>query len=1599
MSKGTEIPALGQHVELGMLYDMHSDCFLQGSVLWDEEAINKGTHESNAPCVRAKVEVEDSLKSNTNMFKMQASMKASYLGGMVVNTVTEDLGQDLEDVFEDIKKAEIKAKDLIDACEDLKIHAMKDKITRFQEELRDYRIHLKMNLKTLLPLIRRGEEQLQKLEDIIKFHEESVFNLTQMLKWLNSQNNLITWLKDMANEGVDKVSCPDLFSHTNNYSLKWLYVLSFTSLEEEDPYLSTLSKFLDIDAFKKMEDISVARQSSKELKSTAVTPPYERIEVKASMKGPIDEFRKTKEKDEEKEKEHENGKKEKVVGVGFFQLFRFATWQDIVMMVVGGLCALIHGAASPVMLVIYGMMADTFVAYELEMQELTDPNKTCINNTITWLNGSIYQTADNTTYFCGVDLEAEMTVFAFYLIGIGVGVFIVSYFQIALWVTAAARQIQKIRKVYFRKIMQMEIGWFDCNSVGELNTRISDDINKINSAIADQVAIFIERLATFIFGFTVGFIGGWKLTLVIIAVSPLIGLGAGLLALAVGSLTGRELKAYAKAGAVADEVLYSIRTVAAFGGEDKEVERYDHNLGEAQAWGVKKGTITGMFQGYLWCIIFLAYALAFWYGSQLVLDTKELTPGSLMQVLFGVLLGAMNIGMASTCLEAFTSGCAAAKSIFDTIDREPEIDCFSEAGHKLEKVKGDIEFHNVDFNYPSRPDVKILDSLSMVIKAGETTAFVGPSGSGKSTTIQLMQRFYNPLQGMVSLDGHDIGSLNVPWLRSLIGIVEQEPVLFATTITENIRYGRPGVTMEEIIEATKQANAYNFIMELPQTFDTLVGEGGGQMSGGQKQRIAIARALVRNPRILLLDMATSALDNQSEAVVQEALDKARLGRTTITIAHRLSTIRNADVIVGFEHGKAVERGLHADLMERKGVYFTLVTLQNQGQEQEQAPGTEKSSPPENGKTKVTLEREKTLSQRRSSSIRKRSFRRKRTLSQKSEDYIPDAISGQLRIDKDIYEADEESDVEEYVEPAPVGRILKYNSSEWPYLLIGSLGAAINGSVNPMYAVLMSQVIGSFGLEDPEQTKKEINGICLVFVAVAGISFVSQFLQGFSFAKSGELLTRRLRKMGFQSILKQDIGWFDDPKNSPGALTTRLASDAAMVQGATGSQIGMIVNSITNIFASLVIAFFFSWKLTLVVVCFLPLIGLSGAFQARMLTGFAKEDKKAMEDAGQVSSEAMSNIRTIAGLAKEPQFVEQYDRQLVAPYKAAKKKAHVYGLCFAFAQCVIFMTYAASFRFGGYLVKQEGLAYMIVFRVVAAIVTCGTALGRASSYTPDYAKAKIAAAQIFAVFDRVPKINTDPKVGRTWDAFKGEVEFVDCRFTYPSRPDVQVLRGLSVAVKPGQTLALVGSSGCGKSTSVQLLERFYDPDEGRVLIDGCPSRAVSVPFLRAQIGIVSQEPVLFDCSIAENIAYGDNTRTVTTEEITEAARKAFLHDYVTSLPQGYDTQVGAQGSQLSRGQKQRIAIARAIVRNPCILLLDEATSALDTESEKTVQVALDAARQGRTCITIAHRLSTIQSADIIAVMSQGVVIEQGTHEELMALKAAYYQLVTTGAPIS
>uniref|UniRef100_H2YAP6 Uncharacterized protein n=1 Tax=Ciona savignyi TaxID=51511 RepID=H2YAP6_CIOSA len=1281
--------------------------------------------------------------------------------------------------------------------------------------------------------------------------------------------------------------------------------------------------------------------------------------------------------------------------------FRYAECFDWMLMLVGTLGAMVHGAAFPFMMTIFGQMIDTFINYSTCVQmTLGTCTEAEINETYIRLN--ITNATEQTLTMVlrmqrlvvkllvfgqqhvPVDVEAELTGFCYYYVGIACAVIICGYLQVGNWVLASTRQTRKIRILFFRSIMKQEIGWFDVHHMGELNTRMSDDVNKISDAIADKFSVFIQRLTTFVGGFVVGFVNGWQLTLVIMAISPLLGLGAALMGRFVANMTSKELQAYAAAGAVAEEVLSSIRTVAAFGGEQKEVIRYSSKLDAAEKQGIRKGMTQGFFSGYMWCLIFLSYALAFWYGSSLVFDENiNFSPGNLMTVFFAVLIGAINLGQAAPNLEAFSVGKSAAALVYQIIERESLIDPFSKEGHILDHMEGNIEFHDVDFTYPSRDDQLILNNLKLVFKAGETTAIVGPSGMGKSTILQLAQRFYDPEKGVVTLDGHDLRTLNTRWLRRMIGVVQQEPCLFDTTIAENIRFGKEGTSDDDVIKAAKAANAYNFIMQLPDKFQTQVGTGGGHMSGGQKQRIAIARALIRDPKILFLDQACSALDTESEAIVLTELDKARHGRTTVIVAHRLSTIRNADIIIGVEHGRAVERGTHEELMRNNGVYFTLVTLQVSDCSLCLNVVTEllKSGP------ETALEHVTDFTHGHHRRSLRRSLRNRTQSQMSGSDMTPIGIASSPTTVKkykisSTKQPDDSSDSDE-IEPAPLKRIMKLNSTEWPYILWGTIGSAINGAIQPVFAILFSGLLGVFSLPSLEEQQKGVNTYALLFVGIAVISFITYFLQ--------------VSFIIFTSIIIFALCSCSESKCI--TLCSNYTLCKVCFSQATGGQIGIIVSAIASIGSALIIAFYFGWKLAFVVVAFLPLIVMSGLIQARLMTGSARRDKDSLEEASKVVSEAIESIRTVASLNKEEFFTESYNQVLVGPYIDGKKNALIYGITFGIANSIIFFAYAASFRFGGYLVANGEMEFQYVFRVFSAIVFGGTALGRASNYAPDYAKAKTSAARIFKLLDRTPPIDSYSKEGDQWSDFKGNIEFKNCKFTYPTRPDITVLQGLNISIESGKTLALVGQSGCGKSTSVQLLERFYDADEGIVLVDGHETSKTNVGFIRSKIGIVSQEPVLFAGSVHDNIIYGDNSRVISKEEVEEAAKLANMHEFILALKDGYHTSVGDKGDQLSRGQKQRVAIARALVRKPKILLLDEATSALDTESEQIVQDALDRAREGRTCVVIAHRLSTIRNADKIAVISQGKLIEQGDHDYLMAQEGAYYKLVTTNATLS
>uniref|UniRef100_A0A803JQ19 ATP-binding cassette sub-family B member 5 n=1 Tax=Xenopus tropicalis TaxID=8364 RepID=A0A803JQ19_XENTR len=1186
----------------------------------------------------------------------------------------------------------------------------------------------------------------------------------------------------------------------------------------------------------------------------------------------------------------EKKEREKQKAVGVIQIFRFADKLDIFLMVIGLIGAAGNGLCLPMLNLVYGQVTDSILCFNSSIQNSSECNKF-------------------------KPLGEQMTIFALYYVAIGAAVIVSGYAQVSFWVLAAARQTRKMRQAFFRSVLSQEMSWFDINKSGEINTRLNEDITKINDGIGDKIGHLFQNVSTFIAGIIVALATGWELALVYIAASPLIALSAAFCSKMLVSLTSKELSAYAAAGAVAEEVLSSIRTVVAFGGQEREIKRYTNNLEEAKKIGIKRAIVSQLALGLVFLFIYCSYGLGFWYGTIVILQNKGYTIGDALVIFFSVANSSFCIGQASSHFEAFSIARGAAYKIFNVMDQTATIDNYMTEGHRPENMKGNVEFKNVSFSYPSRPNVQ------------------------------------------VTVDGHDIRSLNVGHYREFIGVVSQEPVLFGTTIKNNIKYGRENVTDLEIEKAVKEANAYDFIMALPDKYDTLVGERGAQLSGGQKQRIAIARALVRNPKILLLDEATSALDTESESVVQDALEKASAGRTTIVIAHRLSTVWTADVIVVIENGAVAEQGTHKELMEKKGIYHSLVTAQSID-----AAETDKQT-----ETAQEMNRKPSLVKRLSSKISTRS--------------------------EHLEEEEEKEDVkEESLPKVSFFKILNLNKSEWPYILIGTLAAIINGGAHPAFCIFFAKVSAVFSTNDPERIQREANLYSIIFAVIGVISFLTYFLQGFMFGRSGEVLTMRVRQMAFKAMLRQEMSWFDDKKNSTGALTTRLATDASQIQMATGSRLGLIAENVACMGLSVIIAFVYGWELTLLILAMTPFIIVTGLLETSALTGFANRDKKELQVAGKIAAETVDNIRTVISLTRERAFEEMYAESLQKPYRNSQKRAQVYGICFALSQSFIYFSYAATFRFGG-LMLELGRTNSEELILVFAIVTYGAmSVGQSLSFAPDYSKAKSAASHLFALFEREPAIDSYCQQGQKPETFQGSVELRKVSFNYPSRPDVPVLQGLSIKIQSGQTVAFVGSSGCGKSTSVQLLQRFYDPYQGDVLFDNLDAKCLNIQWLRSQIAIVSQEPVLFDCSIAENIAYGDNSRAVPMEEIQRAAKAANIHSFIEGLPEKYNTKVGGKGTQLSGGQKQRIAIARALVRKPKLLLLDEATSALDNESEKIVQQALDQARQGRTCILIAHRLSTVQNADVIVVMKNGRIIELGNHQQLLAKRGTYFDLV-------
>lgn len=1160
---------------------------------------------------------------------------------------------------------------------------------------------------------------------------------------------------------------------------------------------------------------------------------------------------------------------------------------------------------------------------------------------------------------------------------LGACLFVVNFLQSVLFAISASRQSRRIRLSFFKAVLRQDVTWFDEQSTGALMNKLTQNIDNIEEGIGTKFGEFIMNMSGFFCGIIIAFAVGWKLTLVACSMIPVVVLVFAVFGFLMKFLTMKELSAYAHASGISGEVLSAIRTVLAFGGEKKEIRRYSENLSSAQNVGIKKSIALGGVMGGIGLALFSAAALVFWYGIQLLL-TEGYKGGSIVTVFLNVIIGSIYLGNALPSMQYFLIAMTSAVDVYSVIDRVPPVDK-NRAGKVIPEFAGNIIFKNVDFAYPLRSDVVVLKKFNLELKSGQTVALVGPSGSGKSTIVHMLQRFYDPIGGEILVEGENIRDLDLKAFRSQLGCVQQEPILFEGTVEDNIRLGKLDATGEEIVEAAKMANAHDFILGLPEGYNTILTERGGGLSGGQKQRIAIARALIRKPRLLLLDEATSALDTRSERVVQDALDQASTGRTVVVVAHRLTTVRNADLIIVLDKGVVREHGTHDELVELNGIYATM--LNRQKQTEKQTIEDEENATEVELKGMDTGDKEPEESDVRNNAVWK--ITDNDTNSEIGPEVVPRISRGSSVLAKKI----------RGLKHSPFMRILKMNRPELGYIIGGCIVSLISGASQTSFALIYSEMFQIFTyINDPDKMRSQVSLFSGLMVLMGVIRFLSMLGQGYFFGNSGERLTRRVRCKLFEAILNQEIGWFDRTENQPGVLTVLLATEASKLKSISGAQLGFIVEAAVMVIMSLVITFIYSWQLTLLMLAFYPLFVLSGMLQLQRMSG--GESKEVDEASTRVAQEAISSDRTVFTLTLEDYFYDLYEKSLLKTKKSDLKRDALYAILFALSQAGPMFCFAAAFALGAYLVGRRDITMLAVFRVFAVQNITAQSLGRTASYGPESQRAKVASKTILRIMDRVPSIRTDGGIVPQTQ-FRGQVQFKRIYFSYPTRKTPLVLKNFNHTVNPGETVALVGQSGCGKSTLLQLVQRFYDPipvdSESGIFFDGHNIRKLSPSWVRRQIGIVSQEPNLFDLSIRDNIAYGDNAREVTMDEIIEAARSANIHDFIVGLPEGYETPAGQKGSHLSGGQKQRVAIARALLRKPKLLLLDEATSALDVESERVVQDALDSAMGSRTCLVVAHRLSTVENADLIVVLENGRKIEAGTSEALINAKGAFYAL--------
>jgi ATP-binding cassette, subfamily B, bacterial len=1167
---------------------------------------------------------------------------------------------------------------------------------------------------------------------------------------------------------------------------------------------------------------------------------------------------------------------------------------------------------------------------------------------------------------------------------------------------------------------------------GQLVGRSISDINMVQQLL-QWAPLVLGSIMLFVFSLLIMLTLSPLLAVVALVVAPALWLIAMASKRRLFPASWHAQQVVGEVSAIVDEAVGGVRVVKGFGQEEREMQRMEATSEELFGSRLRMTRLTARYNPALTAIPSLGLVGVLALGGWLAIH-GDITLGTFLA--FASYLAALT-GPVRVLTNIVTIGQEARASVirvFEVIDSKPVITDKPDAIDLPADANG-ITFEDVQFGYvPSQP---VLRGLSLTVNPGETVAVIGPSGSGKSTLSLLLPRFYDVRGGAVKIGRYDVRDVTQQSLRSAIGMVMEESFLFSDSVKANIAYGRPDATDEQIIAAAKAAEADEFIRELPDGYETVIGEQGLTLSGGQRQRVALARALITNPRLLLLDDATSAVDPRIEAEIHATLHRVMAGRTTLLIAHRRSTLNLADrIAVLTADGRLADVGTDEELAERSELYRLLIT----GPELSGAEATDDIDALSTGPADQSRGRSGSEPRDRSiSSARDLGAARALTATPaigsggarggRGGAGRGGAARGNVAFDGMIGSVPPSPELLEKVAALPP--IKDKPKVDLATARAGDHSFTLRKLLRPVLAALALGLIldgldAAAGLALPALVRGGIDSgveakafgfvvaMALIGLGIVFADWLVNIAETMVVGRNGERLLYTLRVKLFAQLQRLGLDFYE--RELSGRIMTRMTSDVDALSAFLQTGLVTMVSSVLTFFGVLAAMLVINGRLGLLVLAIVPVLLVATViFRSKS----AKAYTEARERVSVVNADFAENV---AGLRVTQAFRrESANKQRFAgrssAYRESRLRAQRYiALYFPFVQTLstvastLVLVVAVGEVRSGALTAGALIAYLLYIDMVFAPIQ------QLSQVFDGYQQASVGLSRIKEMLRL--RTSTPPAAAPVpvpEDGFAGRIELRDVRFSYatgsalssggaagaggsgpgsgPSsgsgsgeRKAGEAISGVSFTIEPGETVALVGQTGAGKSTIVKLIARFYDVTGGSVLVDGVDVRSYDLTAFRHRLGVVPQEAYLFTGTVADAIAYARPDASF--DEIEDAARAVGAHEMITRLPGGYDHEVGERGRNLSAGQRQLIALARAELADPDILLLDEATAALDLASEAAVNAATDSVAARRTTIVVAHRLTTAARADRIIVMDRGRVAEVGTHDELLDLDGVY-----------